>query len=121
MANYFDYSDSEWERGKAEMTGILQRVAAKRGMIAYSELASQMTTIRIEAFGMPMSEMLGEIGTEENAAKRGILTVIVVHKSGDMEPGAGFFELAQSLGRDTSDRMKLWVSELHKVHDHWAN
>ena len=37
-----------------------------------------------------MSEMLGEIGTEENAAKRGILTVIVVHKSGDMEPGAGF-------------------------------
>lgn len=63
MANYFDSSDSEWERGKAEMTSILQRVAAKRGMIAYSELASQMTTIRIEAFGMPMSEMhaYGEI------------------------------------------------------------
>jgi hypothetical protein len=121
VANYFDYPDSEWERGKAEMTSILQRVAAKRGMIAYSELASQTTTIRVEAFGMPMSEMLGEIGTEENAAKRGILTVVVVHKSGDMEPGVGFYELAQSLGRDTSDHMKLWVLELHKVHDYWAN
>jgi DNA polymerase III alpha subunit len=39
---------------------------------------------------LPMSEMLGEIGNEENAAKRGILTVIVVHKSGDMEPGVAF-------------------------------
>lgn len=92
MANYFDSSDSEWERGKAEMTSILQRVAAKRGMIAYSELASQMTTIRIEAFGMPMSEMLGEIETEENVAKRGILTVIVEHR------------IPSCLGDDTTDQ-----------------
>ena len=39
MANYFDYSTPEWERGKAEMKGILQKVAARRGMIAYSQVS----------------------------------------------------------------------------------
>jgi hypothetical protein len=121
MANYFDISDTEWQRGKEEMRGILQAVATRRGMIAYSELSNQMTTMRIEAFGLPMSEMLGEIGTEENAQKRGILTVIVVHKSGDMEPGVGFYELAEQLGRKTSNRIELWIAEMHKVHDYWAN
>jgi hypothetical protein len=89
---------------------VLEQVAARRGMIAYSELLNKLTTIAIAPFGLPMSEMLGEISEEEDAAGRGLLTVLVVHKSGDMEPGVGFYELAEKLGRDTSDRMKLWVS-----------
>ena len=121
MANYFEYSYSEWERGKTEMTAILQAVAARRGMIAYSELSALMTTIRIEAFGLPMSEMLGEIAEAEDEAGRGLLTVIVVHKTGDQEPGDGFYEMAEKRGRNVSDRMVLWVSEFKKVHDYWAN
>ena len=121
MANYFAYSQAEWERGKNEMRAVLKQVAARRGMIAYSELSKKLTTIAIAPFGLPMSEMLGEIAEEEDAAGRGLLTVLVVHKSGDMEPGIGFYELAEKLGRDTSDRMKLWVTELHKVHDYWGN
>jgi hypothetical protein len=117
MANYFDYSRPEWERGKAEMKGILQKVAARRGMIAYSELSNQLTAIRIEPFGLPMSKMLGEISEEEDAAGRGLLTVIVVHKTRDMEPGTGFYDLAAKRGRDVSDKVTLWVDELHKVHD----
>ena len=46
---------------------------------------------------------------------------IVVHKSGDMEPGEGFFILAKHLGRDTKDVLRFWVTELNKVHDYWAN
>ncbi len=42
-----------------------------------------MTTLRIEAFGLPMSEMLGEIAKAEDDAGRGLLTVIVVHEAGD--------------------------------------
>ncbi len=45
-----------------------------------------------------------------------MLTVLVVHKHGDMEPGRGFYELAHSLGRDTSDLQKCWIEELHRVH-----
>ena len=121
MANYFEYSVAEWNRGKAEMTTILQRVAARRGMIAYSELSNQMTSIRIDAFGLPMSEMLGEIAEAEDDAGRGLLTVIVVHKTGDQEPGVGFYEMAEKRGRNVSDRMALWVSEFKKVHDYWAS
>jgi len=121
MPNYFDIDDLDWQRGKEEMRGLLRRVAAKRAMIAYSELSNEIRSIRIEPFGLPMSEMLGEVSEEEDAAGRGLLTVIVVHKAGDMEPGAGFYDLAAKLGRDTSDKLKLWVSELHKVHDYWAN
>jgi len=50
-----------------------------------------------------------------------MLSVIVVHKHGDMEPGAGFYDLANSLGFDVKDKMKFWISELHKVHGHWSN
>jgi hypothetical protein len=121
MANYFDIDDSDWQHGKDEMREILRRVAAWRSMIAYSELSNEIRSIRIEPFGLPMSEMLGEISEEEDAAGRGLLTVVVVHKSGDMEPGTGFYDLAAKLGRDTSDKLRLWVSELHKVHDYWAN
>jgi hypothetical protein len=47
-------------------------------------------------------------------------SVVVVHKIGDMQPGPGFFELAQLLGRDTSDILRCWVSELHRVHAIWS-
>ena len=63
--------------------------------------------------------MLGEILTAEHAAGRGMLTVVVVHKSGDHMPGSGFFELARLLGCDTGDRVAFWVAELAKVHRTW--
>jgi hypothetical protein len=50
-----------------------------------------------------------------------MLTVVVVHKVGDMQPGPGFFELAKMLGRDTGDILKCWVNELHRVHAVWSN
>jgi hypothetical protein len=38
-----------------------------------------------------------------------------------MQPGPGFFELAEKLGRDTSDILDCWVNELKKVHAYWSN
>jgi len=43
------------------------------------------------------------------------VTAIVVHKSGDMQSGPGFFELAKSLGKNTKDALACWVSEFNKV------
>lgn len=48
-----------------------------------------------------------------------MLTAVVVHKSGDMEPGEGFFELAKSLGRKTINPLECWIKELHLVHAYW--
>jgi hypothetical protein len=50
-----------------------------------------------------------------------MLSVIVVHKHGDMEPGPGFDDYAADLGLDASDRVAFWVNELHKVHGYWSN
>ena len=90
-------------------------------MIPYSDLVRHITSIKIEAYDMRLTHMLGEISSEEDAAGRGMLTVVVVHKHGDMQPGPGFFELAKRLGRNTKDIMKCWVGELHKVHAVWSN
>lgn len=74
----------------------------------------------MEPDSFALAHMLGEISEEENAAGRGMLSVIVVHKNGDMQPGPGFFQLAKKLGRDTSDKTTCWVNELHGVHRHWS-
>jgi molybdopterin synthase catalytic subunit len=89
-------------------------------MIPYSNLVKQIRSIKLEAHDPRLFHMLGEISSEEDAAGRGMLTVVVVHSDGDMQPGPGFFELAKQLGRDTSNILKCWVNELHKVHAVWS-
>lgn len=121
MTTKYGYSIADWNKAKEEMRQILIEMAKVRGMIAYSELVSQIRTIQMKPESYALADMLGEISSEEDAAGRGMLTVIVVHKSGDMQPGVGFFELAKELGRDTSDILKCWVDELKKVHAYWGS
>src|SRR5439155_26597534 len=99
---------------------ILRERAKRRAnqTISYSDLVDQIKTIKLEARDARLAHMLGEISTEEDAAGRGMLTVLVVHK-GDVRPGDGFFELAQSLGRDTRDREKFWIAEFNRVIDYY--
>ena len=89
-------------------------------MIPYSDLVRQITRIRLQAHDARLSYFLGEIASEEDEQGRGLLTVVVVHKSGDMQPGPGFFELAQSRGRNTSNIVECWVDEMKKVFAYWA-
>ena len=114
------FSDAEWAVGVAEMTAILQRKASSLSMITYSDLSNQMTAVAIRYHDPAMDDMLLEVSRNEAAQGRGLLSVIVVHKHGDMEPGNGFYGLAQSMGLDVSDRTACWVSELHKVHSYWS-
>ncbi len=116
----YSYSLVDWENAKKEMRKILIERARVRGIIPYSELVTKVQTIHLEPDSYALAAMLGEISSEEDAAGRGMLTVIVVHKHGDMQPGPGFFELARDLGCDTSDVLKCWVDELRKVHAYWS-
>ena len=61
--------------------------AKVRGIIAYSDLVKWIKSIKIEAHDVRLFHMLGEISSEEDAAGRGMLTVLVVHRVGDMQPG----------------------------------
>jgi len=114
------FPEADWDGAKGEARAIMIERAKVRGMIPYSDLVKKITRIKIEAHDTRLFHMLGEISSEEDEHGRGMLTVVVVHRHGDMQPGPGFFELAQSLGRDTQDILKCWVDELHRVHAIWS-
>ena len=121
MLNRNIFKDENWDTAKTEARETLIEVARRKGRIAYSELVQKIKSIDLEAHDPRLFHLLGEISSEEDGAGRGMLTAIVVHKSGDMQPGPGFFELAKSLGKDTSDILACWIKEFNKVHDYWAN
>lgn len=114
------FSPLAWDLAKEEARSIMIERARLRGMITYSELVQHIRSITIGPHDPRLDHLLGEISSDENTAGRGMLTVLVVHKAGDMEPGRGFYKLARSLGRDTSDLKKCWVDELHRVHKEQA-
>jgi hypothetical protein len=120
MKTKYGYPLSDWNKAKKEMRQTLIERAKVRGMIPYSELTEIIKTIDLEPWSAALAAMLGEISAEEDSAGRGMLSVVVVHKYGDMQPGPGFFELAEELGRDTSDILKCWIEELRKVHAWWS-
>src|SRR5687767_7825242 len=97
------------------MREILIAHARNRATIAYSDLTRQVRAIQLDPHSSALAKMLGEISEEEDALGRGMLTVLVVHRGGDMRPGPGFFELARRLDRDTSDIERCWVEEFQHV------
>jgi len=117
----YGFQSKHWNAAKKEARAAMIQRAKVRGMISYSELVKEIKSIGFAAHDQRLFHMLGEISEEEAEAGRGMLTVLVVHKTGDMQPGPGFFELAEGLGRNTSDILKCWVEELHKVHGYWSS
>ena len=114
------FSEQDWEAAKAEARNAMVGVAARREVICYSDLVNEIETFGLEPQSAQLAHMLGEISTEEAQAGRGMLTVVVVHKFGDLMPGPGFFELARSLGYETADRDTFWIGELARVHKTWS-
>lgn len=114
------FSEQQWGTAKAEARNILVERAGVRGLIPYSELVDKIRAVQFEPHDFRLFDLLGEISTEEDKQGRGMLSAVVVHKHGDMQPGPGFFELAQTLGRDTTDILRCWVEELRKVHSQWS-
>ena len=115
---------AQWDAAKREAKDILIARAKLRGKIAYSELVERLTTVRFEAHNPRLNQLLDDISSEEDAAGRGMLSAIVVHKNDDMFPGDGFFELAKCLGRDVQNKLsreKAGILEMNKIHDRYAN
>jgi|SRR5579883_1278050 len=113
------FPKEKWDMAKLEAKKLLAEYAKRRQMIAYSDFVTKIHSISIECHDPRLFHFLGEIASEENAAGRGMLTALVVHKNGDMQPGPGFFELAQELGFDTSDILEFWIKEVKKVFAVW--
>ena len=121
MKNKYGFEQTDWDKAKAQAIAILVDVAKQRGRIAYSELTPKIDAIQFDYDDPRFGYFLGEISEEEMRANRGMLSAIVVHKSGDMIPGPGFYDLAKRLGKKVGDIDRFWLSEFNKVHDVWAN
>ena len=115
----FDVPIETWAAAKEEIRVVLIETARKRAMIPYSELVGLIKSVNFKAFDQRLFANLGQISVEEHQAGRPLLSVLVVHKTGDMQPGDGFFELAEPLDRDTSDIDKAWIAEVRMVFQHW--
>jgi hypothetical protein len=115
------FAPSDWEAAKEEARIIMIKRARARSAISYSELVSQIRGIRLDPHDARLDHFLGQISLEEDSKGRGMLTVLVVHKSGDLQPGKGFHELARSLGRDVSDHEICWMEELQRVYEVWSD
>jgi hypothetical protein len=114
------FPDHVWAQAKEEAKEVLAGVARGRNVIAYSDLAAQVSAISFLASDQRFFLLLREISAEEYRDGRGMLTAVVVHRSGDYKPGPGFFDLARSLGLSVADTDRLWIEQLTKVHDHWG-
>jgi hypothetical protein len=117
--NAFGFTDAAWAAAKKEAASAIAVRARTRGMITYTELVASIEAVRLEPRDQRLDELLRELSIEEHRAGRGMMTALVVHKTGDMEPGPGFFELAERLGLRVTDRTKFWVDQVHKVHRAW--
>ncbi len=116
----YGIAQPSWDAAKEEARQMMIAGAKLRGMIPYSELVRNITALRLEARDQRLFHHIGEISSDEDSAGRGIFSVVVVHKTGDMQLGPGFFELPKSLGWDKSDILKCWVAEPHRVHAVWS-
>ena len=114
------YLQEAWEAARAEARDAMVAVAARRCLIAYSDLVAEIRSLDFEPQEDRLAHLLGEISMAEHGAGRGMLTVVVVHKHGDQMPGPGFFQLGRSLGYDTKDREAFWIAELEKVYGAWS-
>ena len=117
--NRYGFAETQWEAAKEEGKTVLSGYAKRQQMVPYSEFVKNIHSIELEPHDTRLFHLLGEISTEENAAGRGMLSALVVHKDGDMQPGPGFFELAQQLGHDTRDILKFWIEEVKRVFVAW--
>jgi hypothetical protein len=110
---------AQWQSGVDEAVAILSERASREDPITYSELAARLRTVTIGYHSQAMDDLLVDVSTQEHEAGRPLLSVMVVRKYGDQEPGNGFYKLAEWLGFKFSDRQAFWIAEFNRVTEYW--
>jgi hypothetical protein len=114
-AEAFGLTDAEWEDAKTELRNAILEAAWNRRMTWYGEVAPKVTTVAVLPHSALMNHLLGAICVDEHNADRPMLTAIVTHKDGDMEPGPGFFEQARKLGYQVPDPLLFWSKQVQLI------
>jgi hypothetical protein len=107
-----------------EAEKVLVRVAAKRDLIAYSELCEQIQSAEFGPHDHVFHKVLDEVSVRgKRQGKRqgkGLLSGLVVYKDrNNQRPGPGFFDLARWLGHELPNREAedaFWLQELQRIY-----
>jgi hypothetical protein len=114
------YRVKEWHQAKQEVKAVLVDRAKAKDVISYFELAVRVAAIKLDPDSLALRTMLREIGNEEHAAGRGMLTALVVSTAGQRQPDLEFLYLATQLGKNTSDIWRCWIRELKRLFRYWS-
>lgn len=104
---------------------FLGAIARHSGLCTYGDVAPLVELdLDNEADRETLSGYLAEICLYEQQQGRPMLSALVIHSGGDNNPGNGFFELGEQMGKfnDTGGpmgRVIFWVQEVKAVHDAW--
>ena len=100
---------------------LVQRARAGE-FVHYGELA-KMLGIDMDNphFGALVGKVLDRINEDEAAARRPMISAIVVSKD-TMLPGTGFFKLGQELRQTLpgEDEIGFAVRQIKRVHEYWS-
>jgi len=111
----FGLTDQEWEEAKDQVRQAILDAAYDRRMTWYSEVAGSVDVVHLDPYSALMNHLLGAVFEDEHKAGRPALTSIVTHKDGDKEPGAGFYDMAKTLGYDVHEPYVFWASQVQDV------
>ena len=114
------YRVKEWNDAKRQVREVLIDCAKARDVISYFELAVRVAAIKLDPDSLALRTMLREIGNEEHAAGRGMLTALVVSTASQRRPDLEFFYLATQLGKNTNDVLRCWINELKRLFRYWS-
>jgi hypothetical protein len=116
-----DFDNEKWGNIKEEIRKVLIGVAKKKLLIAYSDLTKSIKSINLNVANKDhvqiLASLLGELSCEEERLGKGMISAIVIHKTGDQEPGPGFYKCAIGLGKKFSDKTAFWVAECNRVYE----
>ena len=95
---------------------LLADVARQAETITYGQLVERVDDgLSAHLLREDMAKVLRRISVASDDEGRGLLTAIVV-RDDTGRPGTGWFTLAESRGRDITDREAAWRAELDLVH-----
>lgn len=115
------FAASDWTAAKTVAKTVLVNRARRPGnpLISYSDFVT-LLPLAIEPNDPRLSFFLDEISVDEHAEGRGFLTVLVVHKYGDIRPGSGFYNMARKCGEEIDDEDEFHFRALTEVVRYWT-
>ena len=100
---------------QARARDILIERARAGETASYAEMAAALD---LSPQSPRVTETLNEVSRSEDAAGRGMLSVLVV-RGRQGTPGSGFYTLARELGREFDDEEQFFNEERARVNAHW--